>query len=202
MLASGSAVLDAYFCEFGSTSTPSASAPLSMSLSSHCLRRSFITTLSREGEGCTIGRVPKKKKSWKAARASATRRGGGGCRGEGKESGRPPWRTPVALPLTYSPDRPLPLTGAPSPPGSRARSVHTCAKPASSSSCLSSRARRGASKREDPRGRPGGVTNCLAAPPLALMAPPLAAPTPACLAIDRGAGTLKPEHKISDGTEK
>ena len=163
MLAFGSAVLDAYFCEFGSTSTPSASAPLSMSLSSHCLRRSFITTLSREGE--VHNRSSPKKKSWKAARASATRRGGGGCRGEGKESGRPPWRTPVALPLTYSPDRPLPLKGAPSPPGSRARSVHTCAKPASSSSCLSSRARRGASKREDPRGRPGGVTNCLAAPP-------------------------------------
>ena len=77
MLASGSAVLDAYFCEFGSTSTPSASAPLSMSLSSHCLRRSFITTLSREGEGCTIGRVQKKKKleSGEGVSNAAGRRG-------------------------------------------------------------------------------------------------------------------------------
>ena len=72
MLATGSAVLDAYFCEFGSTSTPSASAPLSMSLSSHCLRRSFIMTLSREGE------VSKKKKleSGEGVSNAAGRRGG------------------------------------------------------------------------------------------------------------------------------
>ena len=77
MLAFGSAVLDAYFCEFGSTSTPSASAPLSMSLSSHCLRRSFIMTLSREGEVHDRS-SPKKKKleSGEGVNNAAGRRGG------------------------------------------------------------------------------------------------------------------------------
>ena len=155
MLAFGSAVLDAYFCEFGSTSTPSASAPLSMSLSSHCLRRSFIMTLSREGEVHDRS-SPKKKKVGK--RRGRQQRGGeeGGCRGEGKESGRPPWRTPVALPLTYSPDRPLPLTGAPSPPGSRARSVHTCAKPASSSSWFRDERGEGRARERIPEAVPSG----------------------------------------------
>ena len=75
MLASGSAVLDAYFCEFGSTSTPSASAPLSMSLSSHCLRRSFIMTLSREGEVHDRS-SPKKKKVGKRRQQRGGEEGG------------------------------------------------------------------------------------------------------------------------------
>lgn len=76
MLAFGSAVLDAYFCEFGSTSTPSASAPLSMSLSSHCLRRSFITTLSREGEVPDRSSPKKKLESGEGVSNAAGRRGG------------------------------------------------------------------------------------------------------------------------------